>query len=118
MKKDIPEQIKLQLKLDYSTPVCILHELEIEDGYFIRVIGDPDNGAYEWLIERPKPTPYTNRPAVEFSNCGYGISEVAFRDGLIAYYGLPNDVANLQKEVGKLRDIVAKYEDQWIGENV
>ena len=35
---------------------------------------------------------------MEFSNCGYGISEVAFRDGLIAYYGLPNDVANLQKE--------------------
>lgn len=72
----------------------ILHELEIDDGYFIRVIGDPDNGGYEWVIERPGPTPYTKRPAIEFSNVGYGITEIALRDGMIAYYGLPNKVSD------------------------
>ena len=90
MRTPIPEHLKPHLtKLKYSTAVHVLHELELGDGYFIRVVGSGDDGCYEWVIERPHATPHTKRPAIEFSDVGYGQSEVALRDGLIAYYGLP-----------------------------
>ena len=76
--------------LRYSHPTEVIHLLDLGDWNFIRVVGDYDGGGYEWVIERAKPTPFTGRPAIEFSEKGYGQSEVALRDGLIAYFGLPD----------------------------
>jgi hypothetical protein len=50
----------------------------------VEVVGDPDNGCYEWIIR-------TLEGVLEHSDCGYGMPSVALRDGLIAYYGLPED---------------------------
>lgn len=48
----------------------------------VDVVGDPDNAAYEWLIVR-------NGKPCEHSDVAYGSPEVALRDGLIAYLGMP-----------------------------
>lgn len=100
MWQAIPENIlpKLRASLQYTEPECVLHELDLGDGFIIRVIGDPGNGCYEWLIERPE---QSIRQHLEFSDCGYGQSEIALRDGLIAYFGLPNAVKAQLKEEWK-----------------
>lgn len=48
----------------------------------VDVVGDPEMGSYEWIIMR-------NGKSAEHSDCGYGSPEVALRDGLIAYCGMP-----------------------------
>lgn len=45
----------------------------------IDVIGDPDNGAYEWVLRD------SAGKIVKHSDCGYGSTVAAMRDGLIAY---------------------------------
>lgn len=93
--KDIPAAILPHLRhLKYTEPVCVLHELNLGDGFTVRVIGDPGNGAYEWLISRPEGS---IKSKVEFSDCGYGCSDIALRDGLIAYFGLPNELQSLHR---------------------
>jgi hypothetical protein len=91
MRKEIPAHILSKLDLHYSEPCFVLHELDLGDGYFIRVIGDPDNGAYEWCVERPESAKRYGKPAIEYSDAGYGQTEIALRDGLIAYFGLPEE---------------------------
>jgi hypothetical protein len=100
MRTPIPNHLKRHLSgLRYSTAEHVLHEIEVGDGYFVRVVGDADNGCYEWCIERPHQTPFTKRSAIEFSDVGYGESAVALRDGLIAYYGLPTRLVNKHPEL-------------------
>jgi hypothetical protein len=70
------------LRLKYSEAIAILRTLDVDHDIRILVIGDPDNGAYEWAIER-------SGNIERHSDAGYGIADVALRDGLIAYYGLP-----------------------------
>lgn len=92
MRKEIPAAILAKVKnLRYSTAVCVLHELDLGDGYFVRVIGDPDNGAYEWCISRPESAKIYGKPTFEHSDDGYGQPEIALRDGLIAYFGMPDE---------------------------
>lgn len=46
---------------------------------------DPVIGGYEWLIR-------TERGRIkQHSDCGYGIAAIALRNGLIAYFGMPQD---------------------------
>lgn len=47
------------------------------------VVGDPDNGAYEWVLVK-------DGQAERHSDFGYGQSSIALRDGLIAVHGLPD----------------------------
>lgn len=70
------------LPLRYTDPIGILRKLEIDDSVHILVIGDGLLGAYEWAIER-------DGLVEEHSDVGYGCADIALRDGLIAYYGLP-----------------------------
>jgi len=49
----------------------------------VEVIGDQDMGTYEWVIRTPS-------GITQHSDSGYGIREVALRDGLIAYLGMPD----------------------------
>lgn len=63
----------------YTNPVATVHSFEIFPRSFVRVIGDPDNGAYEWVIvECGKVTSH--------SDCAYGQSTIALRDGLTEYH--------------------------------
>jgi hypothetical protein len=65
----------------YSAPwtECrIIHEHDCM-GDRLLVVGDPDNGCYEWVI-------LTTGKVESHSDCGHGISEVALRDGLIAAF--------------------------------
>lgn len=65
-------------KLKYTEPRAEIFCVPV-DGGIITVIGDPDNGAYEWcLVEHGVIT--------EHSDCGYGMATVALRDGMIAYH--------------------------------
>lgn len=74
-----------QLNLHYTdaSDLVVLHHLPMSDGYSVRVVGNPDNASYEWVIERGG--------KLFHSDCGYGDSDIALRDGLIAMHGLPND---------------------------
>lgn len=56
----------------------IIHEHDCM-GTRLLIVGDPDNGGYEWAILR-------EGKVESHSNDGYGISEVALRDGLIAAF--------------------------------
>lgn len=61
----------------YSAPwhECkVIHSLRVMDDHIL-VIGDPDNGAYEWVKL------HANKVKAS-SDCGYGISEIALRDAL------------------------------------
>lgn len=61
--------------------------IPLDDDDVLEVVGDPDNACYEWVIaagDRIK----------RYSDCGYGCSALALRDGLIAYYGLPRSAAD------------------------
>jgi hypothetical protein len=68
----------------YTNVRKTLHSLPAEMDDLIEVVGDPDNGCYEWIIRTPA--------GIErHSDEGYGIPLVALRDALIAYYGLPDE---------------------------
>lgn len=70
------------LRRRYGDTVSIIRALDVDDDVRVIVVGDPNNGSYDWGIER--------RGLVEqHSDVGYGIADVALRDGLIAYYGPP-----------------------------
>lgn len=68
-----------EVDLDY---VRVLQRIPVSGlGEFVCVVGDRDNGWYDWVIE--------TRKTVECSHAQYGESSVALRDGLIAYHDLP-----------------------------
>lgn len=48
----------------------------------VDVVRDPENAAYEWVIRAPD-------GVREYSDVAYGSPEVALRDGLMAYRGMP-----------------------------
>lgn len=82
--------IRLPLKYVDPTRLRVLHDFETDPGVHIKVIGDPGNGAYEWLIEQ-------RDGSVKFSDCGYGIPECALRDGLAMWWGDPVDISKLEQ---------------------
>ena len=59
-----------------------LYSIEVDTGQYVEVVGDPDNASYEWIIR-------SQECVTEYSDDGYGMPEVALRDGLIAYLGMP-----------------------------
>lgn len=70
-------------QLKYTSASRTLHSLILSDGQMLLVVGDPDNGAYEWVL-----LDYAGN-LKNHSNVGYGSSEIALRDGLIEVHGLP-----------------------------
>ena len=70
------------LRRRYGSTVSILRALDVDEDVRILVIGDGANGSYDWAIER-------HGGVDTHSDCGYGVADIALRDGLIAYYGLP-----------------------------
>lgn len=78
------------LRLRYTAPRYLLLSVPVSlcGDDRIDVVGDPDNAAYEWVIVRGG----DRRGVFEHSDSGYGSTEVALRDGLIAYLGPPDSL--------------------------
>lgn len=74
------------LVLKYTDPLKVLYHLPGSEGYSVSVVGDPDNGAYEWVV--------LIGGKLKHSNCGYGDADIALRDGLIEMHGLPTEPQN------------------------
>lgn len=72
---------KLTLHYTNADRLSVLHHISLFEGCSISVVGDADNGAYEWLIN--------DHGNIKHSDCSYGESTVALRDGLIEMHGLP-----------------------------
>lgn len=75
-----------------ATDLRTLYDIAVDWEVRLKVIGNPDNGAYEWLIER--------RDQLVHSDCGYGGADIALRDGLLVYFDDPSrpvDVADLKR---------------------
>lgn len=68
----------------FGKEAAILHAIDIDGVTRLLVVGDPDNGFYEWAIER-------NGKAEQHSRLEYTISFAALRDGLIEVWSLPRD---------------------------
>ena len=80
-----------RLPLEYAdgARLKVLYDLPVDVGTSrVKVIGDPENGAYEWCIE--------DSHGLSYSDCGYGIPEVALRDGLTFYWGGSVDIAKVK----------------------
>lgn len=72
----------LKLRYTDATRLTVLYLIEMSDGYSVEVVGNPEDGSYEWVLFR--------EGKLEHSDCGYGDSDIALRDGLIAMHGLPD----------------------------
>lgn len=67
-----------------ANDLAVLHHLPMSPGYSVKVVGNPANGSYEWVVER--------NGKLTHSDCGYGDSDIALRDGLIEMHGLPTHI--------------------------
>jgi hypothetical protein len=64
----------------YTSDAEVLLSIDVDLDAEVLVVGQPQNGAYEWII--------VNHGEVEkHSDCGYGQRSIALRDGLIAFHG-------------------------------
>jgi hypothetical protein len=76
----------------YTGEAKVLMSVNVDMQAEIFIVGQPENGAYEWVIVNEIVGGYT---VEQHSDCGYGQRSIALRDGLIAYHGLeqPHDAA-------------------------
>ncbi|MGF7188577.1 hypothetical protein JOE11_001604 [Robbsia andropogonis] len=70
------------LPLAFTTAEVCIHDLPVALTRRLIVFGQPEMATYEWAV-------LFNENIVEHSNQGYGCSDIALRDGLIACYGAP-----------------------------
>lgn len=64
-----------------NTNFVVLHSVQVDDGV-LQVVGDGDDGCYEWLwFHLPEPTSSHTAP-VTYSRAGYGSSTRALYEGL------------------------------------
>lgn len=87
MGKDRVAELAMVKRIRFSyTPnegLRTFHTIGVGSQDTVEVVGDGDNASYEWVIRTPS-------GVAQHSDCGYGMPEVALRDGLIAYLGLPS----------------------------
>lgn len=84
----VPCPAGLRRLFKWTDPTVVLHVVPIGVDSQVLVIGEPENGAYEWAVSSCTDGRITQR-----SDDGYGSPEVALRDGLIAVLGLPSPAA-------------------------
>lgn len=94
--RDVPQNLRAYLdpRMQYSEPVKILHELGMDGFVTLLVVGHPDMGSYEWVLARR-----VGGSIDKHSDSGYGCADIALRDGLIAYHGLPSAFDELRKRL-------------------
>lgn len=88
MKTVLPRR----LAMEYTDPTCLrtVYDISVDFSVNVMVVGDPENGAYEWLIKRDT--------HLVHSNSGYGCADIALRDGLMVYWSEPIDFERLKRE--------------------
>lgn len=64
--------------------LSIIHEIPLEPSFVLFVVGDPEMGWYEWVIQHGR--------QLQHSQQSYGSSAFALRDGLIKHWGLPEEM--------------------------
>lgn len=76
------ESFPLHLPLEYTNgkDLRVLYDINVGSNERLKVVGQPEFGSYEWLIERADGT-------LLYSDCGYGCADYALRDGLIVWHG-------------------------------
>lgn len=70
------------LSMEYTEgkDLTILYDIPVDLKAHVKVVGQPDWGSYEWVIENADST-------LTYSDSGYGSPEYALRDGLIVFHG-------------------------------
>lgn len=71
------------LMLDHSRDVDTVWTISLDMATTLEIFGDPENACYEWCLVGK------DDQVKQHSNCAYGSSSIALRDGLCAYHGLP-----------------------------
>lgn len=66
--------------LHFTQPEKVLITVEVDFDTTVEVFGEPENGAYEWLLRR-------NGVIERYSDMGYCNQSIALLDALIAYHG-------------------------------
>jgi hypothetical protein len=66
----------------YTGDAKILMIVDVDMYAQLLIVGQPENGAYEWVI-------VVHDKVEGHSDVGYGQRSIALRDGLIAYHGAP-----------------------------
>jgi len=76
-----------RLVLHYSDAANLktLREESVDLDHTLRIVGDPDNGSYEWVLQRD-----SDARVIRHSDCGYGQVAIALLDGLLDYFGAPD----------------------------
>lgn len=69
-------------EFNYTAAKVTLYSIPVGMNTSVEVVGDPDNCSYEWIHR-------TDNRIDRHSDDGYGMAQVALRDGLIAYLGMP-----------------------------
>jgi hypothetical protein len=68
----------------YTGEAKVVMRVDVDMYAEVVIVGQPENGAYEWLIVNEIVGGFT---VERHSDCGYGQKSIALRDGLIAYHG-------------------------------
>jgi len=74
---------KLKLKYTDADDLEIVHSIRMSEGYSLTVAGNCGNGSYEWVCEIGG--------KISHSDCGYGDSDIALRDGLLVMHPMRNE---------------------------
>ncbi len=61
----------------YSALDAIFYCIDLWDGHYVGVVGDPANGCYEYFDFREE------EGSLVVSDCGYGMITIALRDALL-----------------------------------
>jgi hypothetical protein len=75
--------------LRYTDPdnLVLHYSVDLLYGTRLEVVGDPDNGGYEWGVRDPSPLRgYPNGYIARHSDMGYCMSTYALQDGLNANF--------------------------------
>jgi hypothetical protein len=79
------------LRFKYTSRPVLHHTVCVDRDRHLDVVGDASIASYEWVLRD------NAGDVLRHSDCGYGVPTVALRDGLVAFYGLP-DTATLRDQ--------------------
>jgi hypothetical protein len=85
---DLADLIRSRCRFEYLDPqsAVVLYRIPIGQRGWVAVFGEPDCGAYEWIVQDDGEfvdVEDDDLPPLQQSNCGYGHAVTALRDGLV-----------------------------------
>lgn len=88
----IDASLRRSLRLNYTTPELVFYRIYIDGTNTLLVIGGDGEGSYEWVALK-------GGALDKHSDCGYGMADIALRDGLIYCFGLPPADGYFMREI-------------------